>query len=45
MQETPLELAKCLFDKNSELKICKGDSYKEIIPVLIRRTVYLYMCL
>ena len=40
MQETPtLELAKCLFDKKPELKICKGDSYKEIIPVLIRRTV------
>jgi lipopolysaccharide export system permease protein len=40
IQETPtFELTKCLFDKNSELKICKGDSYKEIIPVLIRRMV------
>ena len=40
MQETPtLELMKCLLDKDSELKICKGDSYKEIIPVLIRRAV------
>ena len=27
MQETPtLELMKCLLDKDSELKICKGDS-------------------
>ena len=40
IQETStLNLLKCLIYKNKSLKFCNKDSYKEIIPVLIRRLI------
>ena len=40
MQETStFILGKCLINKNRNTKICNDDSYKEIIPVLVRRTI------
>lgn len=40
IQETStLNLFKCLLQKNVNLRFCNDDSYKEIIPTLIRRII------
>ena len=40
MQETStFVLGKCLLVKNRNTKFCNNESYKEIIQVLIRRTI------
>ncbi len=40
LQETStLKLLNCFLNKNVELNFCKKDSKKEIIPILIRRTI------
>ena len=40
LQETStLKLLSCFFNKKSELRICRDDTKKEIIPLLIRRLI------
>ena len=40
LQETStIELMGCFFSSNQNLKICKDEAKKEILPILIRRTV------
>ena len=40
LQETStIQLMSCFFSSNQNLKICKDEAKKEILPILIRRTV------
>ena len=40
LQETStLKLLNCFLNKSTELNFCKEDSKKEIVPILIRRTI------